>query len=338
MECYDRSTDDTANAALRDGSPLVSVIIPTHNRLAETMRAVESARRQSLVDIEIIVVDDGSQHPQELELRLDGLRDSRISFVAISPNRGANHARNCGVSCARGDFIAFLDSDDEWLPDKLRAQVARIEFDRESAVCSCQAIALSTVGDRVISTTIPLRLIRPDDRLDEYLFCRRGAMVTPSLLLSRELALRTPFDESLRRHQDFGFLLRLAASGASFVFVEEPLVIVHWESLASSGRHIQPGVSSEFLERYGELMSGTAKCGFWCRNVVVPLFIAGRYRDGVRALVKQRGFIVHLVLMPRLAVQIGVLLLGVPPHIVQIAPQVIRRRLRTLGGRPSNAG
>jgi glycosyltransferase involved in cell wall biosynthesis len=301
------------------------VVVPTHNRVAETVRAVRSALSQTLQDIEIIVVDDGSQSPDTLKLRLQELADSRIKFIGLSPNRGANHARNVGVSLALGAFIAFLDSDDEWLPGKLQAQQALLKGNPENTVCSCRAIARSTVGTRVVSTIIPRQLIQQGDRVDDYLFCRRGALVTPSLVLSRELAVQHPFDVALRRHQDFAYLLRLASAGVRFRFVEDPLVIVHWESLSSSQRHIQPRMSAEFLTRYSALMSRQARCGFWCRNVVVPLFIAGRYREGFRALIDKPSLLISLIRMPRLAAQIVVLLLGVPPVLVQRVPQAIRR-------------
>lgn len=331
MNSKARPSDTGARLGGQQGSPLVSVVVPTHNRVSETVRAVESARSQSLQAIEIIVVDDGSSNASELAARLRELCDHRIQFITLSPNRGANHARNVGVRCARGEFIAFLDSDDEWLPGKLLAQVALLTSVKSPVVCACRAIARSTLGARVISTIMPGRLIRPGDRLDEYLFCRRGAMVTPSLMLSRELAIRNPFDESLRRHQDFGYLLQLAAVGAEFRFIEEPLVIVHWESLSSSGRHIQPCISAEFLERYGEMMTAGAKCGFWCRNVVVPLFVAGRYREAVRAMVTKGRLLSRLVFMPRLALQLVVLLLGVPPRVVQAVPRGVRRGLQCVG-------
>lgn len=306
-------------------TPIVSVVIPTHNRPEETIRAVESARRQTFRDLEIIVVDDGSQDAGALQGQLERLNDRRIRFLAISPNRGANHARNRGVDLARGKFVAFLDSDDEWLPNKVSAQVAMFEDDPGRTVCSCRAHIRTTVGARVVHATIPSRLIGPDDQLDEYLFCHRGALLTPSLMLPRGLAIDNPFDESLPRHQELGFLLRLASLGVRFKMNAEPLVIVHWESLRTTQRHLNPQASNLFLSRYSQLMSARARCGFWCGHVVVPLFMAGRYRDGLRALLAKRKLLGGLVSMPRLAAQTGALALGIPIVVLQTVSSLLLR-------------
>lgn len=331
MESKARPSEIVASGGGAGHSPLVSVVVPTHNRVTETLRAVASALLQTLQDIEVIVVDDGSQNPHSLELCLKGLDDDRIKFIALSANHGANRARNIGVNLARGAYVAFLDSDDEWLPGKLEAQLALLQDSPPNTVCSCRVIALSTVSERTVSVIIPVRIIQHGDRVGDYLFCRRGALVTPSLMLPRALALKYPFDESLRRHQEFGYLLRLCAVGAEFRFVTEPLVVVHWESLSSSGRHIRPQLSSDFLDLYGETMSGAAMCGFWYRNVVVPLLIASRYREAVRAIAARKQLSFYLIFMPRLAAQVGVLLLGVPPRIVQALPHAIRRVVRSVG-------
>src|SRR5215831_13870333 len=92
--------------------PFFSVIIPTYNRATCVGRAIESVLRQTFQDYELIVVDDGSTDKTAEVVRQYG---ERIVFVS-QPNRGVSAARNAGVSRAAGDWVAFLDSDDEWLP------------------------------------------------------------------------------------------------------------------------------------------------------------------------------------------------------------------------------
>jgi len=104
---------------------LVSVIIPTYNRAAVITRAIKSVLAQDHEPLEIIVVDDASA--DETHRVVGGLRDARIRYIARSENRGAAAARNTGIRAARGAFIAFLDSDDEYLPGKLGAQVRAFE-------------------------------------------------------------------------------------------------------------------------------------------------------------------------------------------------------------------
>lgn len=110
-----------------EGKPRVSVIIPVFNREAFIGRAIESVLAQTYSDYEIIVVDDGST---------DGTRRALDSFgeklrVLSQPNRGPYAARNLGLQHARGDYIAFLDSDDFWLPERLAKQVPMLDSDPE---------------------------------------------------------------------------------------------------------------------------------------------------------------------------------------------------------------
>lgn len=100
---------------------LISVIIPTHNRLPFLKRAVDSVINQTFKNIEIIIVDDGST--DGTEKLYQATEDRRIRYVRIDKPRGGNFARNIGVENSRGDLIAFLDDDDEWLPNKLERQL-----------------------------------------------------------------------------------------------------------------------------------------------------------------------------------------------------------------------
>src|SRR5258705_10332336 len=105
--------------------PKVSVIIPTYNR-AECLRsAITNVLNQTFQDFEIVVVDDSSQdHTREVVNSLD---DKRIKYIRHERNKGVAAARNTGVSNAKGDYIAFLDDDDEWFPEKLKKQCAVLE-------------------------------------------------------------------------------------------------------------------------------------------------------------------------------------------------------------------
>jgi len=107
--------------------PEVSVVIPTYNRAQFIERCVCSALQQTYRDLEVIVVDDGSN--DGTDIRIDNLKrtDSRLHFLRHDKNRGAQAARNTGIYAARGKYIAFLDSDNEWMPDKLERQLPLFE-------------------------------------------------------------------------------------------------------------------------------------------------------------------------------------------------------------------
>ena len=103
--------------------PLVSVVVPTYDRPERLRRAVESVREQTYEDIELIVVDDCSPTPAEQVLSNFDIEGLGVRHIRHAENRGANAARNNGIEAASGEFVAFLDDDDEWDPTKLERQV-----------------------------------------------------------------------------------------------------------------------------------------------------------------------------------------------------------------------
>ncbi len=105
--------------------PTVSVIIPTYNRAHLLGRAIESVLDQTYQDFEIIVVDDASADETEEVVKSFG--DDRINHIRHQKNKGGSAARNTGIKAARGEFIAFLDSDDEWVPKKLEKEIDRLQ-------------------------------------------------------------------------------------------------------------------------------------------------------------------------------------------------------------------
>lgn len=107
---------------------LISVIIPTHNRCDLLGRAIESVQKQTINDIEIIVVSDGSEDGTD-EIMKKYIEDPRVKYISYFPARGGNVARNIGIKNSIGDYIAFLDDDDEWLPTKLEKQIHVLEMD-----------------------------------------------------------------------------------------------------------------------------------------------------------------------------------------------------------------
>lgn len=100
---------------------LVSVIIPVYNRAESLIRAVNSVLNQSYGNIEVIVVDDGSSC--DIAGIVSGFNSDKVRFIRNDVNRGVSYARNCGIRASRGEYIALLDSDDEWFSDKLERQL-----------------------------------------------------------------------------------------------------------------------------------------------------------------------------------------------------------------------
>jgi glycosyltransferase involved in cell wall biosynthesis len=103
-------------------SPLISVVLPTYNRASMLAVAVQSVLAQTFADLELIVVDDGST--DETPGVLEAIADPRLVRLRSDQQRGAAVSRNAGIGAARGEFLAFQDSDDEWLPGKLERQLS----------------------------------------------------------------------------------------------------------------------------------------------------------------------------------------------------------------------
>ncbi|WP_223215351.1 glycosyltransferase family 2 protein [Microbacterium trichothecenolyticum] len=191
--------------------PLVSVIIPTIGR-AELARAVESVRRQR-VPVEIIVVADIAEDAPAATVVRDAAMGCDLIFTG-GGKRGAR-ARNLGVARAASDWVAFLDDDDEWAPEKLEVQLAAA-LEHGATVLSCRVNQRSSETSLVVTHAVPVALLQPDEDPADYLFRRRrpgagrASVFTSTMLVRRSLADEVPWEPSLRRHQDWDWLLRLS--------------------------------------------------------------------------------------------------------------------------------
>ena len=205
----------------------VSAVIPSRNRPALVGRAVRSALEQTLRSIEVIVVIDGPDEPTLRELaRID---DPRLRVTSLAESVGAQEARNVGVREASGPWVAFLDDDDEWLPEKLERQVEAARASKWAhPIVSCALISRTPTGDVVW----PRRGPSPGETIAEYLFLRDRTelseirLQTSTLMASKELLTRVPWRRGI--HDEWDMLLRAAAlEGAGLAFVAEPLAIWH---------------------------------------------------------------------------------------------------------------
>ncbi len=211
---------------------IVSVVIPTCNRPNLVVRAVRSALAQTLAEIEVIVVIDGVD--PVTHTALTKIHDERLVVLELSENQGAPNARNQGVLKASGRWIAFLDDDDEWFPEKLEKQLTIVHADRSASkkmVLTCRLQVGNTLGKYYV---VPRRLPDEDEPISEYLFVRKGlfrsegSVITSTLLVSRDLMLDYPFTLGLKRHQEADWILRVCSDKAgTLAFLDEPLGILH---------------------------------------------------------------------------------------------------------------
>ena len=207
-------------------APAVSVVIPVFNRGDLLARALRSVAAQTFTDWEAIVVDDASS--EDLGASLGPLLDdARISLIRQARNAGAAAARNRGIETARGRFIAFLDADDEWRPEKLERQLEAIgrETSGGPVICLTRVEKLFDGGRSIVR---PLRPKRPAERFDEFVYVQGSLTQTSSFLVDRHLAREIRFRD-LGQYEDHLFFIEAGQRGARYVFVGEPLTLYHAE-------------------------------------------------------------------------------------------------------------
>ena len=215
-------------------SPLVSAIIPTYNRADVVFEAVDSVLGQTYSNLEVIVVDDGSADETVARLRRYG---DRIRLVS-QENAGPAVARNRGVAVSRGEYIAFLDSDDLWLPTKVEQQVVLLEKAGKSVPCCLCNIMMRWYERDIASFEIASLKPSADEGIwvnaDEIL-ATRFVLFNQGIVIRRDVLERIGgFDESLRLLEDHELALRLSLEGP-WSFIKEPLVI--WRETAGSLYH-----------------------------------------------------------------------------------------------------
>jgi glycosyltransferase involved in cell wall biosynthesis len=215
-----------------------TVVIPTYQRPELVQQAVQTVLAQTFQDFEIIVVDDGSPEPIRLSTA-----DDRVRVIRHETNRGPSAARNTGIRAARGELVAFLDSDDAWLPRKLEKQAALME---NTAYGAC-VTGYEYDTEEGCSVEIPRK---PKSWLRELAM---GCRLSPGTTLAvRRTCYEAVgfYDEALTRHEDYDWLLR---------FVQKFEIGVIGEPLARVCRAGQPsGTTMEaadmtIIRRYGEL-------------------------------------------------------------------------------------
>lgn len=194
----------------------VSVIIPTYNRAAILGRAIESVLAQTLAPAEVIVVDDGSTDGTAALVR----RDYPQCRYLAQENRGVSAARNLGISAATGEWLAFLDSDDEWLPGKLEAQRQALLQSGERRLCHTEEIWIRN-GKRV-------NAMRKHGKSGGWIYqrCLPLCVISPSSVVIHRDVFRSygGFDETLPACEDYDLWLRICAR-EPVVFVAQPHII-----------------------------------------------------------------------------------------------------------------
>jgi len=235
--------------------PCVSVILPVHNRADVLPRAIDSVIAQELADFELIVVDDGST--DESATLAQSFADDRIRLIRLDKNRGGNVARNEGIRAARSPLIAFLDSDDRYLPNKLSTVVGEFERRPGLDLLVDSFIKIQPPGSRKAQVVRSNPVIDGRELFRTALFTRQLWKATPAITVRREVALKAPFDETLRRLQDFDFLIR-ASEFANCASTDQVLWVKYWDAGAISAQDNMIPANVELVRRHHEYLRNAA--------------------------------------------------------------------------------
>jgi glycosyltransferase involved in cell wall biosynthesis len=218
------------------GAPRVSVVIPAYNRAATIEACIRSVLDQTTAPFEVVLVDDGST--DETRAVATSVGDHRVRIVEAGPNRGAQAARNTGIRESNGNWIAFLDSDDTWAPQKLERQLDVLKgagYDPTTVVHS-DVFRYYPVSGRREHWHLP-RI----DGMDAY----RSLLRNPSPMLQSMLVSRAALehigllDEGVPSYQEWDTSIRLAQAGGRFIHIQEPLLDYHIgreDAISSDGR------------------------------------------------------------------------------------------------------
>lgn len=247
---------------------VISVITPTYNRARFLPAAVASVLSQTFGDFELIIVDDGSEDNTPDVLK-PFLADRRVRYV-YQENQGQSHARNLALKQATGDFIAFLDSDDVWAPDKLEKQLAVFRANSEVDIVHGDEAIINEQGS-VVSLQ---NMRRYSGRITRYLLADNSVSITTALVRRRCFDEMGGFDTSVGVADDYELWLRFSAR---YCYQYEPGIVASYRVMAdqiSSDKRrryaANERIIQQFLARYGEVLSpGERRWGlarFYCRK------------------------------------------------------------------------
>lgn len=275
---------------------LFSVIIPSYNREHEVLIAIDSVIKQTIQDYEIIVVDDGSN---------DGTRDAVLSLnnpkirYIYQTNAGGAKARNTGIKNAKGRYIAFLDSDDIYLPHHL--ENAKPILLQGNNVCTYTQVIVNR-GDGV-NFLKPHRALKEGEAISEYLMCDRGFVQTSTLIVPVEMFHNAKYDETISAGQDYDIAIKLAYNGAKFIMLTKAGAIWNdeWSEnrLSSKGNPVQ---RMAWLNRIRPLI--TRKAYFGDAGWPVAKAFAAHGKRGKAAFLYFKA-LMNFCYRPKMAVVIG---------------------------------
>lgn len=233
--------------------PLVTVVVTTYDRPEYLRRAVRTVEAQTYAPIELLVVDDCSPTPASETLR--GVSPDVTAFEVLrhDTNRGANGARNTGVEAATGEYIAFLDDDDRWVPEKLARQVETFERagpDVGLVYTGRKGVSGGAVHDHYVPEPV-------EGDMTKALLCRNEVGTQSAVMVRAAVAKATPFDEEMPGWADLEWYVTVSTKCA-FELVPEAMVVYEYDAhnrISDDMEKLSEG-HRVFVEKYRDLARG----------------------------------------------------------------------------------
>lgn len=238
---------------------MVSVVIPTHKRAMQLQKAIDSVIEQTYSEWELFVVSDGFDQKTDDLMGQRYCQNEKIVYLTYPNSLGANHARNIGINSSRGEYIAFLDDDDIWRPEKLEKQVQVMERDRK--------IGLVYTGKQIIYWINRKKIdyyssAKYQGDLSKKILFQNVIGTTSSVLVRKSLLEEEQFDEKLSAAQDYDLWIRLCQK-TKVGAVDEPLLLYNnyvdkdreKQISASTDRYLEANeiIMKKYLLYFGEL-------------------------------------------------------------------------------------
>jgi len=297
-----------------------SVIIPCFNSYGTISSTLDSLVNQTYADFEVILIDDASDDYLELLSIIENYNNLlKIVVLRNNINKNGAYSRNQGILKSNGDYVAFLDSDDSWVPKRLEMAletINKIKYNRFVIYGRFELIGRYSTG-----ALLPIRGIRKNELVSEYVFSASQQMQTSTFVCPVDVAKEVLFDETLSRHQDSDFMMRAQEKGVDIIFENSKCAHYHFTVDNLKSRILAGRINSEYcyswLERKNKYFSMSSKAGYKLLVLSRILFLQGFYVKSFQAIISAsvgiglRNFIdvlytkINIVINTRLGLKIN---------------------------------
>lgn len=253
----------------------ISVVITHFERPVELRRALASVLSQGYDGLEVLVIDDCSGHLYQADFNEVRHQHPEIKFICNSVNLGVQKSRNIGIWAATGEYIAFMDCDDEWLPGKLCKQSQLLSIGNAD-ICSCGFYR--KYGGGVLQKDFSYKSFKGD--AIGHLLINAGHFQTSTLMCKTSVARGILFDENVKKYQDWDFVIRASLSGYKMLMVPEMLSVFHFGAKDQMSIVPRPDLACKYISGMQCLLSDRYVNYAYIRIVARMYVETGRFREG----------------------------------------------------------